>query len=100
MLRGMARGKTGGHPDRRRRKELRVIPEPQDAARPIVAPADAAALNVIGGFDGAPDFVCGSCGRVLTRGARRAELVRFVLRCGGCGAFNDAAGGAHEPELR
>jgi hypothetical protein len=96
----MARGKTGGHPDRRRRKELRVIPEPQDAARPIVAPADAAALNVIGGFDGAPDFVCGSCGRVLTRGARRAEIVRFVLRCGGCGAFNDAGRDASDAQPR
>ena len=70
---------------------MKVIAEPARGKRSvIVAPStDASYRFYRGGCD--VDLLCGQCGRELVVGLQDAmQLQSVVLRCPGCGAFNDS----------
>lgn len=76
---------------------MKVIPEPSRRKRSmLVAPtADPAYRFYKGGGD--VNLACGQCGRELVTGLQsEGHLQSVVLKCPGCGAFNDS--GEHDGE--
>jgi hypothetical protein len=70
---------------------MKVIPEPPRGRRSvIVAPRNDASYRFYrGGCD--VNLVCGQCGRELVSGLQDSgQLQSVVLKCPGCGAFNDS----------
>ncbi len=70
---------------------MKVIPEPSRKKRSVmVAPRDDASFRFYrGGND--VHLACGQCGRELVNGLQDAgQLQSVVLRCPGCGAYNDS----------
>lgn len=92
---------------------MRVIPEPREGTREVLA-AEHAGSVVIKGNDGAKSFLCGNCRDVLVKSIDPDEWVVYahnpaaeytdheftplyrvrdiVFRCKGCGAYNEVAG--------
>jgi len=70
---------------------MKVIPEPPRGKRAVlVAPRPDPSFRFYqGGAD--VDLLCGSCGRALATGLQSStHLQTVVLKCPGCGAFNDS----------
>jgi hypothetical protein len=70
---------------------MKVIPEPARGKRSVmVAPrSDASYRFYRGGSD--VDLLCGQCDRELVNGLQDAiQLQSVVIKCPGCGAFNDS----------
>lgn len=91
----MARSKEGGHPEGKRPKpqRLRVIPEPGEGTRTILAPDHA---PLIRGGGGVIDLSCGKCGTLLAVDmASRYQASNIVFKCPSCGSFNETG----SPEL-
>ena len=99
----MARGKGGGHPGKRKRKKLRVIPKPDEGTRAVLHLGEDADPGPVIRYENSPpnsfDYVCGACGFVLVEAIPpgQAQNVRnVVLVCPSCGEHNDVGG---MPEL-
>lgn len=70
----------------KRTHKMRVIPEPAPKTRSVLMPGfKGAALK----SDGPLDFTCGQCGITLLESMERNQVQLIVIRCGGCGAFNE-----------
>jgi hypothetical protein len=70
---------------------MKVIPEPSRKKRSVMiaSSTDASYRFYRGGAD--VDLLCGQCGRELVTGLQDAlQLQSVVLKCPGCGAFNDS----------
>lgn len=71
---------------------MKVIPEPARGKRSVLVasrPDDPTYRFYQGGND--VSLLCGQCGRELVTGLQDAmQLQSVVLRCPGCGAFNDS----------
>ena len=92
----MARGKQGGRPGARGRKKLKVVTEPPEGTRAVIRVPEGAPVTGMGGPN-STDHVCGDCGYVLIEGqSRDQQIIDVVIKCPGCGAFNDTSGA---PEL-
>jgi len=65
--------------------KLKVIPEPAKGTRAIIRGDKAPLLRGEGQFN----YLCGKCGTVLLKGIQEGQVTGIVLRCAGCGSFND-----------
>jgi hypothetical protein len=90
----MARGKSGGHPGKKKPRTLTVIDEPEEGTRSVLVMTDELAESgepLMKG-DGPLSFTCGACGRVLLDGVAPGQVKEVVVRCS-CGAYNDTIHG-------
>lgn len=67
-------------------KTLRIIPRPAANTRTVVMKA---AAPVITGRGGSTAYRCGGCRLTLVKGIQKARVINVVIRCPGCGSFND-----------
>jgi hypothetical protein len=67
---------------------LKVIPEPDPNTRTIFV-YDGDGTVVMSGFASGLSMNCGKCDSPLVRGLNRGQITDVVLRCKGCGAFNE-----------
>ena len=65
--------------------KTRIIPEPKEGTRSVLAPKEAPAVK--GQDSSGPNVLCGSCDTVLIEDAAEARFVDEVLKCPSCGAF-------------
>ncbi len=65
---------------------MRVIPEPPSMTRTILVP-DFQGPAVVS--EGPLDYICGTCALVLLKGVAVGMVQKVVIRCGGCGTFNE-----------
>ena len=69
---------------------LVVIPEPDPGTRAVFEKTDGANDSVMFQGDANADmYTCGSCAEPLVLGVDLARLQGLVIKCGGCGAFNE-----------
>jgi hypothetical protein len=71
---------------------LKVIPKPLSGTRAVLTNNNATPgfLFFAGNNTNAPDFLCGSCGRVLARGTPRSAMGNLIVHCPSCDAYNDS----------
>jgi len=68
------------------RQKMKVIPEPAPRTRAVIMSSVA---PVISG-PGSEDFACGNCEKLLIVGiGASSKFTSIVVRCPGCGAFNE-----------
>ena len=66
---------------------MKVIPEPAPGSRALlIPPTGAPALR--GG--GPLSYTCGRCGNTLLKDLMVEQARSYVVKCGKCGAFNEA----------
>jgi len=93
---------------------MRVIPEPAEGTREVLAAKHAGSMAITGA-EGSTSLVCGNCRDVLAKSVDPdawhvyaydedadefmplARVRELVFRCKGCGAFNEVA---EQPDLR
>ncbi len=68
---------------------LKVIPEPAEGTRAIIAAPTAPAIK---GPDSENDAQCGQCGTALIVGIPIENIQGMVIRCPQCGAHNVTEG--------
>lgn len=68
--------------------QLKVIPEPAPNTRAIFI-YDGEGTVIMSGVETGLSMNCGNCNAPLIRGLRRDQVSGLVLRCKGCGSFND-----------
>ena len=76
-------------PRRRRGVRLTVIPKPDASERAILEYEGPGTVVLNGDSPEEPPMVCGACGATLVIGRRPDQFDSVVLRCNGCGAYND-----------
>lgn len=69
------------------RVALTPIPEPDPDTRSVLHRTGEGTVFFSGGGD--TDFSCGRCGALLARKVDAGQLRSLVLKCAGCGTFND-----------
>jgi hypothetical protein len=71
-------------------RRLKVIPEPAENTRSVLAGGESRDSLIIEGEAGVDlSYDCGACGSPLAYGVRPGQLQNLVLRCNKCGAFNE-----------
>lgn len=70
------------------RYPLTVIPEPDPGARAVFVHTGEGTV-VFSGREGGLAQCCGTCGAPLIVGCGADQLHGIVLKCNGCGAFNE-----------
>ena len=75
-------------PDITQHLSLSVIPEPDPGSRAVFI-YEGAGTIVMRGFDVGLSMDCGKCGAPLIVGMPIHRIQNVVIRCQGCGAFND-----------
>jgi hypothetical protein len=81
--------KRKGPTPRKQRLKLAVIPEPAPNTRSVLI-LDAPGTILLRGKD-APNLIleCGLCDSPLIVGMRTSQVENLVVKCNGCGAFNE-----------
>ena len=67
---------------------LNVIPEPDPNTRSVFI-YDGEGTTVFTGYEVGVALICGQCKSNLVVGMRRKNIRNVVIRCKGCGAFNE-----------
>ena len=70
---------------------LSVIPEPDPGTRAMFCRTGDGTV-AFGAFGSNVALVCGKCGAHLTEGIPSGGIANIVLRCNGCGSFNEVVG--------
>jgi hypothetical protein len=73
------------------RIRLKVIPEPEPKTRAILNYTGEGTI-VIMAYHSEISFDCGKCGAPLIVGMLPEQVVNIVIKCNGCGSFNDTGG--------
>jgi hypothetical protein len=73
--------------------KLHVIPEPAEGTRTVLVYAGEGTVMIRS--EAAPNVLmnCGSCGVRLVQGVVVSQLSGIVLKCNGCGAYNETIEG-------
>jgi len=66
----------------------RVINEPAEGTRTIIAPGKPPAFQ----GSGTMSILCGRCGTLLVKDIEEGEISSIVVKCPFCSAFNDIDG--------
>ncbi len=69
------------------RFKLRVIPEPEPGTRSVLVSEDVQVI-MTGELKGVA-YDCGSCGLPVIKGVMPGQVRNIVIRCTGCGAYNE-----------
>jgi len=64
---------------------LRVIPRPAPGTRTVLMKGSAPVFT----GSGATTCLCGACGLALAKKTSRGQVCDFVIKCPGCGSFNE-----------
>jgi hypothetical protein len=72
---------------------LHVIPEPAEGTRSVMIKTEGDSLVFQGSEAPAVVMVCGDCGAHLIKGVPVSRISNLVLKCRGCGAFNETVEG-------
>lgn len=76
----------------KRTYKMRVIPEPAPGTRGVLMPGFKG--PVLTSF-GPLSYTCGACEAVLLKDMDFKQVKNAVVKCGGCGAFNEIAAEHH-----
>jgi|SRR2546427_9313165 SEC-C motif-containing protein len=68
---------------------LRIIPEPDPNTRAVLIYGGEGTI-AFRGFDVGLALCCGQCKSHLVVGMEREQIQNIVLKCKGCGAYNEA----------
>lgn len=68
---------------------LIVIPEPEPGTRSVIEMQGKGTVIMNAGDAPGTTMVCGNCGAPLVKGIRINQLQQIVLRCNGCGSYNE-----------
>ena len=68
------------------RIKMKVIPEPAPNTRSVLMPEFKGAVMT---SKGSLDYYCGNCDITLFRRIDYKQVQNLVVKCGGCGAFNE-----------
>lgn len=79
---------VGRAPEIKIRVPLTVIPEPDPGARSVFIFAGEG-TTLFQGQQSTISFDCGKCGACLMVGMAVGQVRGIVIRCNGCGSFND-----------
>lgn len=66
-------------------RAMRVIPEPAASASVLVAGCKGPVVKSFGPLS----YTCGQCGITLLKDVEFKQVQNAIVKCGGCGAFND-----------
>jgi hypothetical protein len=73
--------------------KLLVIPEPEEGTRSVLVYEGEGTVVMRNPERETPVHICGSCEAPLLVGVGLAQLQNLVLRCKGCGAYNETVPG-------
>lgn len=65
---------------------LKVIPQPEEGTRTVLAVADRTAIYK---GSGSNNYLCGNCDFVLLEGIDHGQMSNVVLRCSACQSHNE-----------
>jgi hypothetical protein len=77
--------------------KLLVIPQPEEGTRSVLAYEGEGTVAIRNPERETPVHTCGACEAPLIVGMGLAQLQNVVLRCNGCGAYNETIPGPGGP---
>lgn len=66
-------------------QKAKIIPEPSEGTRTILAPPEAPAIR----GDGDLTILCGACNIAICQNIIPGQVENIVVKCPNCGKFND-----------